>query len=138
MRLRTLGQSWTTGEGTSRKVLSIRQIGSLPCLAMSAAIVVLACPAGDPADEPPAELPPESATAAAPLPWYRRVRTLDLTGDGQADSVRLEAVGARPDSLRLTLSLVVDGLEKHREAWGSSYELALLDSADRASPQASS
>jgi hypothetical protein len=44
-------------------------------------------------------------------------------------------VGARPDSLRITLSLLVDGLEKHREAWGSSYELALLDSTARVSAQ---
>lgn len=88
---------------------------------MSAAIAVLGCSADEPAD--------------TPAPSYRRVRTLDLTGDGRADSVRLEAVGSRPDSLRITLSLVVDGVEKHREAWGSSYELALLDSAARVSPQ---
>jgi hypothetical protein len=44
-------------------------------------------------------------------------------------------VGARPDSLRITLRLLVNGLEKHREAWGSSYELALLDSLTRVSPR---
>ena len=101
------------------------------------AIAVLGCRGGEPADEP-AELTPESVAAAAPAPWYRRARTLDLTGDGRADSVRLEAVGARPESLRVTLALLVDGQEKHREAWGSSYEVALLDSADRVSPHASS
>ena len=74
--------------------------------------------------------------SAAPAPWYRRVRTLDLTGEGKADSIRLEAVGSRPDSLRITLSLLIDGLERHREAWGSSYELALLDSTARVSPRA--
>ena len=100
------------------------------------AIAVLGCPGSEPADAP-AELTPESAAAvAAPAPWYRRMRTLDLTGDGRADSGRLEAMGTRPDSLRVTLSLLVDGEEKHREAWGSSYELALLDSADRVSPNA--
>ena len=46
-------------------------------------------------------------------------------------------MGTRPNSLRVTLSFLVDGVEKHREAWGSSYELALLDSTTRVSPQAS-
>jgi hypothetical protein len=110
----------------------MRRLGPLSFLAMSA-IGVLGCPSGEPGNAPPAEVPPESAAAAAPEPWYRRGRTLDLTGDGQADSVRLEAVGARPDSLRITLSLLVNGLVKHREAWGSSYELALLDSTTRVS-----
>ena len=67
-------------------------------------------------------------------PWYHGSHTIDLTGDGQADSVRLEAVGTRPDSLRVTLSLVVNGQEKHRAVWGSSYELALVDSATRVGP----
>lgn len=99
------------------------------------AIALLGCRGSEPADAP-AERTPESAAAAAPAPWYGRTRALDLTGDGQADSVRLEAVGSRPDSLRITLSLLVNGQEKHREAWGSSYELALLDSAVRVSPRA--
>ena len=88
-----------------------------PIAVVLASLAALGCPASEPAD--------------APAPWYRSARTLDLTGDGQADSVRLEAVGTRPDSLRVTLSLLVGGVEKHREAWGSSYELALLDSATR-------
>ena len=88
-----------------------------PIAVVLASLAALGCPASEPAD--------------APAPWYLSARTLDLTGDGQADSVRLEAVGTRPDSLRVTLSLLVGGVEKHREAWGSSYELALLDSATR-------
>ena len=92
-----------------------------PIAAVLASLAALGCPASEPAD--------------APAPWYLSARTLDLTGDGQADTVRLEAVGTRPDSLRLTLSLIVGGVEKHREAWGSSYELALLDSTTRVSPQ---
>jgi hypothetical protein len=63
--------------------------------------------------------------------WYERTRPLDLTGDGQSDSVRLIALGARADSLQLTLSFVVGGQEKHREHWHSSYEMALWDSASR-------
>ena len=77
----------------------------------------------------------ELTSLASPHAWYRRVRTIDLTGDGRGDSVRLEAVGARPDSLRITLSLLVNGQERHRESWGSSYELDLLDSAARADPR---
>jgi hypothetical protein len=72
-----------------------------------------------------------AAARPAPAPWYSRARTLELTGDGQPDSVHLQAIGERPDSLRITLSLIVAGEEKHREQWGSSYELALADSAIR-------
>jgi len=91
------------------------------------AVAALGCPAPSPPDAEP--------TAAAPEPWYSQVTELDLTGDGQADSARLEAYGTRPDSLRIVLRLLVDGQEKHREAWGSSYELALVDSTVRGQPQ---
>ena len=50
-------------------------------------------------------------------------------GDEQLDSAHLAAAGARVDSLQVTLRLFVGGVEKHREEWGSSYELAFLDSA---------
>lgn len=90
--------------------------------------------AADSAPPPPVAVAEEPA--AAPAPWYRRARALDLTGDGRADSVRLEARGTRPDSLDVTLTLVVGGVEKHREGWGSSYELALVDSAVRVGPEA--
>ncbi len=106
-------------------------------LATTAAIAASGCPASEPADAPQAEQVPQSAAVAAAAPWYSRVRTIDLTGDGRADSARLEATGARPDSLRITLSLLVNGHEKHRETWGSSYELALVDSGARVSPSVS-
>jgi hypothetical protein len=102
---------------------------------MSAAVAALGCPASERVDEPVEELTRESAVVAAPEVWYRRARTLDVTGDGQADNVHLEATGARPDSLGITLSVIVNGQEKHRESWGSSYELALLDSAARVGPR---
>jgi hypothetical protein len=110
----------------------MRNLGSLRVLAVIAA---LGCPTSETTDELARETTPESAAAVAPTPWYRRTRAFDLTGDGQADSVRLEAWGARPDSLGITLSFFVDGEEKHRERWGSSYELALLDSAARVRPR---
>jgi len=108
--------------------------------ALAAAIAVsvaLGCPAGEP-DRAPERVASASAVAdsVAPTPpWYRRARALDLTSDGRADSVRLDTVGARPDSLHITLSLIVDGAVKHREVWDSSYELALTDSSRRGRPQ---
>ena len=98
------------------------------------AIVALACSPGETTRDASRDTTRDSAAAIVSPPWYRSARTLDLTGDGKADSIRLEASGARPDSLGITLTFVVDGEEKHREQWGSSYELALLDSAARAGP----
>ena len=68
--------------------------------------------------------------------WYDRSRTLDLTGDGRVDAVRLTASDGRPDDRRIALVLLVGGEVKHREEWGSSYELAMLDSAGRSSGRA--
>ena len=102
-------------------------------LALGAWIAALACSADAPSHEPSKGVAIDSTAARAP--WYRGSRVIDLTGDGRADSVRLEAVGTRPDSLRITLALVVDGKEKHRAVWGSGYELALVDSGARVPPQ---
>ena len=109
------------------------KLASAPVVA--AAALLLGCPAGEPKGETRGETRGEPDRAAAAAPWYRRARALDLTGDGQADSARLDAVGARPDSLRITLTLIVDGAVKHREEWGSSYELALADSSLRGRPR---
>jgi hypothetical protein len=100
---------------------------------LTALLLGLACspqaPAADDTTVGPST-PPASAAATAE-PWYRRGRALDLTGDGTPDSVQLVATGTRPDSLRIALSLLVAGEKKHREEWGSSYELVIADSADR-------
>jgi hypothetical protein len=80
----------------------------------------------------------DSVWRVAAAPWYSRARALDLTGDSRTDSARLEAVGSQPDSLRITLVLVVGGTVKHREQWGSSDELTLVDSAFTNGPQADS
>lgn len=99
----------------------------------------LGCPAGKPDAERNREVRPtnavESVASAAQLSWYRRARALDLTGDGELDSIRLDAVGMRPDSLRITLVILVGGAVKHREEWGSSYELALMDTSRLSRPQ---
>lgn len=100
-------------------------------LRVLAVIGALGCPTSETTEELALETTPASPAAIAVTPWYSRARALDLTGDGQADSVLLEALGADPDSLAITLSFVVAGKERHREQWGSSYELALLDSVGR-------
>ena len=87
-------------------------------LMMIAAAVTLGCSTEAPVPEPEPE---------TNRPWYENARTLDLTGDGRADSVHLEAVGTRPDSLAIALTILVDGVEKHREEWGSSYEVMMHD-----------
>ena len=99
------------------------------------ALAALGCPPSESTDARARDTTRASVAAIPPALWYRRARPHDLTGDGRADSVRLEASGARPDSLAITLTLVVDGEEKHREEWGSSYELALRDSAARRRPR---
>ena len=104
-------------------------------MAAIAASALLGCAAGEPDPESErnakANTVVDSVARAALPPWYRRARALDLTGDGRADSVRLDAVGARPDSLHISLALIVGGMEEHREQWSSSYELALTDFSRR-------
>jgi len=118
---------------------------SLRSMVVAVGIIALGCsssspaPASDSAASPPAASSPATTPVTAATPWYQRSRALDLTGDGLADSVILEAHGGHPDSLEgldVILTLVVDGVEQHREEWGSSYELALLDPAVRLGPQA--
>ena len=109
---------------------------NLRSLAALAVIGAPGCQTSETTEEMGLETTAESVAVVAAAPWYRRARALDLTGDGQVDSGRLEAFGAAPDSLVITLSFVVAGEEKHREQWGSSYELALLDSAARGRPHA--
>jgi hypothetical protein len=100
-----------------------------------AVIGALGCSTSESTGKPEPGSTVESAAAVVATPWYRAARALDLTGDGQTDTVRLEALGANPDSLVVELSFIVAGAEKHREQWGSSYELALLDSTARARPR---
>jgi hypothetical protein len=118
--------------GQRRRFCSLRNFGSLRVLLVIAA---LGCSPNETMDEQTRDTIRDSVAARPPSLWYRQVRALDLTGDGQADTIRLEALGARPDSLNITLSLIVDREEKHLEQWGSSYELTLLDSAARAGPR---
>lgn len=93
--------------------------------------LLAACPSPEPAPDSALAVAPPSVDTV-PAPRYLRTRAMDLTGDGVADTVRLVATGVRPDSLQVELSLVVDGRVLHEERWGSGYELALVDSAQRA------
>lgn len=110
-------------------------------MAAVASFAVLGCSAAEMADHEPerdstASVVADSvARAAQPPPWYRQSRALDLTGDGRADSIRLAASGLQADSLQITLTMIVGGEVKHREDWGSSYELALLDSSTLGRPR---
>lgn len=124
---------------TVRPGEATRRLVTPALMAVIAVGAALACSSPEPAREPASTAAQDgSAAAVAPAPWYDRTRTLDLTGDGEADSVRLRATGESPDSLRIALVLLVGGEEKHREAWESGYELALLDSARRSRPRVDS
>ena len=115
------------------------------CATLSIGFVALGCSSSDTSREsaPDAARTIAADTAAsgaaradAGPAWYNRSRAIDLTGDGQRDTVRLVASGTRTDSLQITLSMLVSGEEKHRESWGSSYELDLVDSTIRTGPRA--
>ena len=114
--------------GGGERIVPVRSRRRFPAPGfMAAALIVLGCSSGE-ADHVSDAMPP----------WYQGVRTLDLTGDGTADTARLEAAGTAADSLRITLALLTDGTVKHEESWSSSYELTLVDSALRSGPRADS
>jgi hypothetical protein len=72
-------------------------------------------------------------TSPAASPWYRRSRTLDITGSNPRDSIVLTATGKRGDSLAIAMTFYVAGSMVHRQKWTSEDELADADSL-RASP----
>lgn len=63
-----------------------------------------------------------------PASWYRRSRALDLTGTNPRDSIVLTAVGTHADSLSITMTFFVDGVDVYRQEWTSDYELYDVDS----------
>ena len=129
-------RSKTPDAGWQARPIASRRPESWGALAVIAVGVALACSEPEPAREPASGATTAgSATEVAPALWYDETRALDLTGDGRIDSVRLVATGERPDSLQISLLLLVAGEEKLREEWGSSYELALVDSASRTIPR---
>ena len=68
---------------------------------------------------------------AGAAPWYRRSRTLDITGTNPSDSVVLTATGPRPDKLSIEAAFFVGGTAVHRQRWTSEDELYEADSLRR-------
>jgi hypothetical protein len=66
-----------------------------------------------------------SSTAQAPVTtmWYRKSRTLEITGANPRDSIVLTALGKRADSLAISMTFYVGGIAKHRQRWTSEDEL---------------
>jgi hypothetical protein len=60
---------------------------------------------------------------AGEAPWFLGKRALDLTSDGQLDTVILRADGPASNKLSIVLTLVVAGQERWRESYPSDYEL---------------
>jgi len=96
---------------------SLGVAAAIACGTTSAAARPAAMPAGDPAH------------------FHTRTLLRDLNGDGRADSAVLVARGPRPDSLHVVLTLFVDGVDAHREEWGSEYELIDVDDSVRVRPR---
>ncbi len=69
---------------------------------------------------------PLSAQGAAP--WYRRSRTIDLTGASLSDSIVLLATGKKIDSLAISMTFYVGGKVVHVQRWTSEDELYDTDS----------
>lgn len=69
--------------------------------------------------------PPSAADAADAPVWLTRYRSIDFTGDGIEDTVRLEAVGRDVDSIRIALTFVSGGELRWGVEWASPYELTI-------------
>lgn len=67
------------------------------------------------------------APAATGGAWYRRSRTLDITGANPRDSIVLTASGKRADSLAIAMTFYVSGSVVHLQRWASEDELADAD-----------
>jgi hypothetical protein len=56
-------------------------------------------------------------------PWFSAARAVDITGDGEPDTLVLRALGPVADSLAVELIAVIDGGSVGIDRWASSYEL---------------
>lgn len=77
--------------------------------------------------------PVHSRDTGSAAPWYRRSRTLDITGADPRDSVVLSATGPRADRLAIEMTFFVGGAVAYRQRWTSDDELSDAESL-RASP----
>lgn len=80
--------------------------------------------------------PSASGTTAPPGPWYRRSRTLDITGANPRDSVVLTATGTRADRLAIVMTFYASGSAVYRQRWTSEDELYDADSIRASEPRA--
>jgi hypothetical protein len=77
----------------------------------------------------------EKPTAASPPSWFADERAVDLTGDAQPDTARLEAMGPTVDSLQIVFTIRSGGNTVYRNAWSSAYALsAISEEGNRAIP----
>jgi hypothetical protein len=91
-----------------------------PIFVLLMTMIVAGCDSQSPDPSPP------SAADAADAPvWLTRYRTIDFTGDGIEDTVRLMAVGRDADSLRIVLTFVSGGVTRWETEWSSDYELVI-------------
>lgn len=67
-------------------------------------------------------------TATEPRAWNRVESIRDVTGDGNPDTLILEAFGKRPDSLKMVFRIRVGGHDAFRDEWNSSDRFLDYDS----------
>jgi len=106
-------------------------ISAIRVLSLTLLLVISACRSEAPSARTAAGHVDSTLTVAAVdpapdalgAPWFQQVREIDLTGDGKPDTVVIRAEGRSSDSLRVTLTFIVDGKERWRERWSSDYML---------------
>ena len=78
-------------------------------------------------------------TALAQPSWFADERAVDLTGDGQPDTARLQAIGPTVDSSQIVFTIRSGGATVYRNTWSSAYALsAVSEEGSRATPSADS
>jgi hypothetical protein len=68
----------------------------------------------------------KSTTAVEAPSWFSDERVIDLTGDANPDTARLEAVGATVDSLQVVFTIRSGGNTVYRNSWSSTYALSAI------------
>ena len=58
--------------------------------------------------------------------WFADERVLDLTGDGTADTARVEAIGPTADSLEIVFTIRSSGSTVYRNSWSRAYALSAI------------
>lgn len=74
-------------------------------------------------------LVPAHGREAAPVPWHRVQRVIDITGDGKPDTLSLTAFGTEPDTLHIVLQIHSAGRVVYTDRWVNTDEFIDYDSA---------